>query len=301
MLPGRVGHSAEIIVEILRPCLKKVSNPSSRIHVAIPPSRSIWLEDERLDYNHGNVRLFDNLNQRDRRSELMDAPQLDRSAHLGALRGLTRIYRASRTGAALWPIIRSEARTINGPLRVLDVATGGGDFPIEMAHRARKEGIAIDAFGCDMSRTAVAFARLRARNNQSTARFFALDIERHDIPSGFHVVTSGLFLHHLDAATAVEFLRRMAGATLQLAIVDDLRRTRLGLGLAWIATRGLSRSKIVHIDGIRSVRAAFTTGELSELAAAAGLVGSRITTHWPERQLLTWRRPAAPNGHANAR
>ena len=219
----------------------------------------------------------------------MDDPQLARGAHLEALRGLARIYCLSRTGTAVWPWIRREARALAAPLRVLDIATGGGDLPIDLARRARREWLAVEFAGCDYSPRAIAFARLRAHRARTDVHFFKFDTRAQPVPTGYDVITAGLFLHHLSDAEAVSLLRNMAAAAARAVLVDDLRRSRRGLWLARLATRALSRSPVVHIDGPRSVRAAFTSRELSRLAAQAGLTGAEIVPHWPERHLLAWR------------
>ena len=42
-------------------------------------------------------------------------------------------------------------------------------------------------------------------------------------------------------------------------------------------------SPIVHVDGPRSVEAAFAVGEISSLASRGGMDGAVITHHWPQR------------------
>jgi hypothetical protein len=95
-----------------------------------------------------------------------------------------------------------------------------------------------------------------------------------------------LVLHHLDEDEAVRLLRTLSTTARWLVIVSDLDRSRLGLLLAWLGTRLLSRSPVVHVDSLRSVRAAFTRGEAASLAARAGLTSWRLTTHWPCRWRL---------------
>lgn len=73
-------------------------------------------------------------------------------------------------------------------------------------------------------------------------------------------------------------------------LVQDLVRSRLGLGLTWIGCHLLSRSPIVRVDGPRSVRAAFTPREVRALAAQAELDAARLSCHWPQRLVLQWRR-----------
>jgi hypothetical protein len=111
-----------------------------------------------------------------------------------------------------------------------------------------------------------------------------------------------LFLHHLDEPQAVELLRRMSESARHLVLVNDLIRGRLGYALAWLGTRLLTRSRVVHVDGPLSVEGAFTRAEALELAERAGLHGATIVRRWPCRFLLTWQRdlsqspPAAAGG-----
>ena len=122
-------------------------------------------------------------------------------------------------------------------------------------------------------------------------RFFTLDALSDDVPSGFDVIVSSLFLHHLAEGEAVGLLERMAGATGRLIMINDLLRGPIEYALAWAGCRLLSRSKVVRHDGPVSVRAAFTMGEMRKLASRAGLEGVRLTRHWPGRFLLSWSRP----------
>ena len=83
----------------------------------------------------------------------------------------------------------------------------------------------------------------------------------------------------------------MKAAARRLVLVSDLRRSATGYVFAWAGCRLLSRSRVFHVDGTRSVEAAFTPAEAELLAAKAGLDGARVTTHWPQRWLLAWSRP----------
>jgi hypothetical protein len=74
--------------------------------------------------------------------------------------------------------------------------------------------------------------------------------------------------------------------------VNDLSRSRWNLGLVWCATRLVTRSRVVHVDGPLSVRGAFTPAEAAKLAERAGLTGARVAERFPCRWLLTWRKPA---------
>ena len=89
----------------------------------------------------------------------MDQPELDAAEHAHALTGLGRINRVSRSASMYWPELRRLAKSQHGrPVRVLDLACGGGDVPIALARRAVRSGLNIAIEGCDKSAAAVHFA-----------------------------------------------------------------------------------------------------------------------------------------------
>lgn len=226
--------------------------------------------------------------QRCRRPEIMDQPGLDATAHAAALRGLGRINRLSRSASILWPSIAGLAQKL--PIRVLDLASGGGDVPIGLARRARRAGLEVRIAGCDVSPVAVAFATRAASEAGVEVPFFRLDALNEPIPDDYNIVMCSLFLHHLEEDAAVGLLRAMAGAARSMVLVNDLLRSTAGLRLAQAGCLLLSGSPIVRHDGPASVRAAFNLAEVRELAARAGLEGARLVRRWPCRFLLLWSR-----------
>lgn len=222
----------------------------------------------------------------------MDDPQLDSEKHLEALRGLERINAWSGSARLIWPLIAGLAReNLSVPLRVLDIATGGGDIPITLQLRAGQSNVSNIVFaGCDLSERAMQYARSRAKKAKAAVDFFPLDVLRQPLPRDFDVMTASLFTHHLDAEQVVELLKRMGQAARRMVIINDLRRSRSGLLLAQIATRILSRSEVVHTDGPLSVHAAYTIHEMREMAEKAGLNGVKIERCWPCRLRLVWSR-----------
>ena len=230
------------------------------------------------------------LRHRDRRPELMDDPALDPTAHRHALAGLARLNRVSGSAAAVWPALRRLAATSPGqPLKLLDVATGSGDVLLALKRQATRAGVALDAAGCDLSPVAVAAATEAARRADLPAHFFTADVLGGPLPTGYDAVVCSLFLHHLDRDDAVGLLARMRAAGPRLIVVNDLARSPFNYAVVWLASRLLSRSPVVHVDGPLSVRAAFTPAELRALAADAGLTGATVTPHFPGRMVLEWR------------
>ncbi len=176
-------------------------------------------------------------------------------------------------------------------MRILDVATGAGDLPIRLALRARQLGLAMQIEGCDLSPVAIDHARNSAARAGVQVHFKVQDALNGPIQDPYDVVMCSLFLHHLERDQARALLARMSDQAGRLVLVNDLMRSRVGFFLAYVGTRILSRSWVVHTDGPRSVEGAFTMPELRVLAEEAGLRGAEVATRWPCRMLLTWSRP----------
>jgi 2-polyprenyl-3-methyl-5-hydroxy-6-metoxy-1,4-benzoquinol methylase len=230
---------------------------------------------------------------RQQQPEWMDEPQLDAALHHQALAGLRRVHWWSGTEGALWGAMSGalHAAAAGGSgLKILDLASGGGDLALGIAARCQRQGLRAVVHGCDISATAVARAqRLAVERGLANVRFFQLDVITDAYPEAhYDVVMNSLFLHHLSAAQIIAVLSRMRAAA-DLVVADDLLRTVRGYWLAWIGCRILSRSPVVHFDGPVSVEAALTRDEILALAGRAGLAGVQFRRHWPERFLLTCR------------
>ena len=230
------------------------------------------------------------LNNRDRQPEVMDQPGLDPKEHAKALMGLRRINAISRCSAGLFRPIEALAITQPAqPLRVLELACGGGDTAIDLALMAKRKGLALDIHVCDLNPEAVAIAQSNAVRRQAALTVFTADaLAKPTDHNSFDVVYCTLFAHHLDELDVVRLLEVMALRSRKLVLVDDLIRSRLGFALAWIGTRLLSRSSVVHTDGPLSVRAALQPDEIKSIAMQAGLNDAQIKRSWPERYLLSW-------------
>jgi SAM-dependent methyltransferase len=233
--------------------------------------------------------LWPKLRQRNLQPELMDDPALDPDRHRAALAGLARINLLSFSARILWPPLARLARKLHPrPCHVLDIATGGGDLPRALARRARKHSLRLAVDGCDISEVALEYAKQGKGVPEMQVRFFRCDVLREPLPETYDAVICSLFLHHQTADQGRELLRRMGHAARHLVLVNDLARGTLGYLMAWVGTRILTRSRIVHVDGPRSVEGAFTPEEACQLAEEAGLRGATVGRRWPARFLLKW-------------
>src|SRR5215469_4349668 len=77
--------------------------------------------------------LLRSVAERHRQPEIMDLPDLAVKRHFHALRGLERINRWSGSARLLWrPIFARLQNAPHEPWSMLDVATGGGDIPVQL-------------------------------------------------------------------------------------------------------------------------------------------------------------------------
>lgn len=222
--------------------------------------------------------------------ELMDGPGLAVERHRSALAALGRVNGISLAAGRVWADVRRLHREGRRPVRVLDVACGGGDVLRRVALRAGRGGVPVEVHGCDVSPVALEAAR-RALAGVRGARFFELDAERDGLPDGYDLMCCSLFLHHLTERSAARLLRDMSVATRRSLLVQDLRRSRFGWVLAWVGLHVLTRSDVARSDGLTSVAGAFTLAEATALARAAGLEGAEIRPCWPQRYTIRWSRP----------
>jgi len=224
--------------------------------------------------------------------EIMDQPGLAPHLHDHALRGLQRINRWSGSSRIYWPCLYQAAQAVAPrPLRILDLATGGGDVPIRLWHRAKKRGVNMEIEGCDVSNTAIVHAQALAVSQSAPVRFFRLNVLTEELPAGYDVFLCSLFLHHLDEQQAITLLQRMAASVGHMLLINDLVRGPIGYALAYVGTRLMTTSRVVHFDGPQSVAAAFTVKEMHQLAQRAGLEEATVQRAWPFRMLLRWCKP----------
>lgn len=228
--------------------------------------------------------------QRVRIPELMDNPNLDPGEHSKALRGLARIHRLTGTANALAAVLHRRFQDEPAqPRRILDLACGGGDLAIALARCGERLGHCWQIDGCDLSPHAVHTAQRLADSQGIGATFFEQDLLRNPWPSGYDAVTCSLFLHHLDEPNVVRVLKSACEAVPFVAI-QDLRRGRGAKLLTGLSCMMITTSRVVHVDSVRSVSAAWTPAELSRMANQAGMLQAQVRSQSPFRMMLTWRR-----------
>ena len=218
--------------------------------------------------------------------ELMDDPTLPSSEHDAALRGLARLNTISFAHRALCGIAMRATRGLEH-VTLLDVAAGSGDVSLAVARRLQAAGKRVSVTGVDVSGHAALAARARFEAAGIKARFETADALEDPLPTA-DLVMCTLFLHHLSDREITPLLARLTSATNRVLLINDLRRGRAGLVASMVVPRLVTRSPVVHVDAVRSYRAALPADELRGFAKDAGLANARVRHAFPYRMTLEW-------------
>jgi SAM-dependent methyltransferase len=194
------------------------------------------------------------------------------------LRVVNRWLGGSRTALRrLGPVIRRLASRLDRPVRLLDVATGSADLPLQLIEWSGRQGLRLQVVAVDFHPTTAALAREASADEPAIhiVRANALDLP---FPRGaFDLALCSTALHHFDGLDATRVLREMDRVARSGLLVSDLRRNRAALlGARALAATLWRRRRITRHDGPRSVAAAFTVQELRSLARAAGIDAAAV-------------------------
>ncbi len=203
--------------------------------------------------------------------EWMDLPGQDPALVAECLDDLRRLNRF--TGGVLLTINALGRLTWelapDADLEILDVATGGGDFPRAMAAWAGRRGLRARILATDLSPQILGRA---ARGAPPGIEFAVVDARRLPFDDGaFDVATCSLLLHHLEPDDAVLMLKEMRRVARRGVIVNDLLRSWVGYLGAHLVTRAMSDNPLFRHDAPLSIRRAYTRGEMTALADRAGI------------------------------
>lgn len=211
--------------------------------------------------------------------ERMDAPERESPAllkdDLRNLEVLNRLFGGRRVvrrrvGALL------EELPPKTPLRVLDIGSGAGDLCRVLVDECRRRDHPVQLASLDAYAPIQAYARDACRASYPEIRFLLGDAR--EVPLAERSVDLALCtlaLHHFSETDALAVLAELRRVSMRWCLVSDLCRSELAYAGVWLATR-FSPNAMTRYDGPVSVRRAFTTEELRELARRAGWRNSRL-------------------------
>jgi ubiquinone/menaquinone biosynthesis C-methylase UbiE len=223
--------------------------------------------------------------QRVNTPEILDSDNLPQSEVEKSLRDLSRINRWFGGVATTRKLIENVARaTGNAHFTVLEVAAGFGEVPKVAAQHLARKGITIEVTLLDRLQS-----HLLPENHSLVADALALPFSA----GAFDLVSSSLFIHHLEPAELARFAREALRVSRCAVLINDLIRHPLHLALVY-AGFPLMRSRISRLDGVASVRRAYVPEELRRIVSSDRATRIEISRRYLFRMgVIVWKNAPA--------
>lgn len=156
-------------------------------------------------------------------------------------------------------------------IRILDLATGSADHPIQLVELAQKLNRRVHITAVDRNPMMLEISRERTRGcpNIVVEQGNLLNL---NLPArSYDIVLCSLAIHHFSRADAVCILKQMDRLSRVGFIVNDLHRSWVAAWTARLYTHLATRNPMTLFDTYVSVLRGFTTAELNEMGVEAGI------------------------------
>lgn len=214
----------------------------------------------------------------------MDAVEVSSADLAACLADLEVVNRLTRAKAPTFAFL--ERLTAGWPpgaeLRLVDAGSGQGEM-LRAIHRwATKRGLVPRLVGVDLNPGAALAARARTPDCMAI-EWETANILHYRPAVAPHVVTSALFVHHLEDKVIPPFLRWMEETATAGWFVNDLHRHPFAFHGFRLLSSLAGWHRFVRHDGPVSVARAFVRRDWDDYLAAAGIDGADIRWHLPFR------------------
>jgi ubiquinone/menaquinone biosynthesis C-methylase UbiE len=213
--------------------------------------------------------------------ELLDSDSGSKTEIAASLDDLRMFNRWFGGAIAMRALVRSVAhRTGSRRFSLLDVGGASGDGVEQLSRDLAPEGVRIESVVLDRSP-----AHLNGK--RPAVAGIATDLPFRD--GSFDLVSSSLFVHHLEPEEIVRFVDESLRVCRVAALVNDLRRSRLHLALA-LAGLPLYRSRLTRHDAPASVRRAYTSAEFRQMLGCTRAARVDLSHHYLYRVgIIAWK------------
>jgi len=188
--------------------------------------------------------------------------------------------------------LKGKLPILRGPLSILDVGCGDGDFLRQLEQWALEQRIDVELVGIDLNLDAAALAT-EARPYWSRIRYFHGNVFGYKPQRPIHLVISSLLTHHMSDANVVRFLQWMEKHAEVGWFINDLSRSELAYKFLRIFTKATFLHPFVQKDAPISILRSFVPEDWQRLCKAAGLEEGEVEIFSvrPARLCLARRKP----------
>lgn len=215
------------------------------------------------------------------RPEILDSDACSAAEVQAALAVIGRINRRFGGVSTSQKLVEEAARSARMTrLSMLEVAAGSGEVPEIIQNNLVQSGITLDITLLDM-----ACSHLPRGNHSVVAN--ALHLPFSD--GSFDLVSCNLFAHHLTPEQLGQFVKEGLRVCRQAVLINDLVRNPVHLALVY-ASFPIMRSRVAWLDGLTSVRRAYTPSEIRKVLGThplSGVVRMNIFRHHLFRMGIT--------------
>jgi ubiquinone/menaquinone biosynthesis C-methylase UbiE len=175
-------------------------------------------------------------------------------------------------------------------LSLLEAASGTGEVPLRVRDRVARDGISLTPTLLDRAHSHLVPRTPSSRNSAHETPVVAGDALA--LPfrdAAFDLVSCSLFAHHLAPDHLTVFVREALRVSRVAVLVNDLVRHPLHLALVY-ASFPIMGSRVAWLDGLTSVRRAYTPKEIREMIASCAPARIEISRHYLYRMgVIVWR------------
>ncbi len=225
--------------------------------------------------------------------EILDSDACSFAEVQAALKTLGRINRwfgGVRTTQSL--VERAAETTGKTDLSLLEIASGTGEVPLLVRDRLERRGISLRVTLIDQAHSHLAAGS--NSNRDQTHRTPAVAADALALPcrdAAFDLVSCSLFAHHLAPERLISFVQEGLRVSRVALLINDLVRHPLHLALVY-ASFPIMGSRVAWLDGLTSVRRAYTPDEIRALISSSAKTASKmeISRHYLFRMgVIVWK------------
>jgi ubiquinone/menaquinone biosynthesis C-methylase UbiE len=192
--------------------------------------------------------------------EILDSEACSPSEAHAVLRVIGRVNRWFGGLATTQKMVEAAARHAGkNRLSMLEVAAGLGEIPGIVRKNLSRRGITLDVTLLDLART-----HLPQGNRSVVGNALALPFA----DKSFDLISCNLFVHHLQPRQVHQFAREALRVSRVGVLINDLVRHPLHVALAF-AGYPLMLNRVAWLDGVTSVRRAYTPQEIRQMIGDA--------------------------------